>query len=1318
MTASLALAVAGALVCALAGLPTLAGCRHRDAAERLAAAITCTGSGVGLAGALLALFGTPGAATLAWPVPGLSAAIAIDGLTALFLLPVYLVSGLAAIYGIGYAAAFGEHGRCVRAFQGLLTAGMATLLLARNGMLFLVGWEVMAISAFLLIATEHRQPQVRRAAWVYLVTTHACTLCLVAVMLLLQGPGGNLDWHPDAIRTLPPARQCAVFALGLLAFGLKAGLMPLHVWLPGAHGNAPSHVSAVLSGVLLKMGAYGVLRLLLLLGPLPPACGAIALGLGAASALIGVAATLAQDDLKRLLAYSSIENLGIVFLGIGLYMLGEAAHDRRLAVLGVGGSLFHVLNHSLFKPLLFLCAGSFVHGTGTRRLDQLGGLWRRMPRTSACFLVGAAAISGLPLLNGFASELVIYLGLFTVAVQPDPLLALLAAAVAGALAMVGGLATATFVRAVGVVCLGRARSGDAAHAHESPASMTVPAAVLAVLCAAVGLAPWAVAPLLDAAIADFGRLEPPCPATSSRSARCRRSRCTAAAAALLWWLVAARSAARRQQSAPGTAATPTPGAPACSTAASFAQFAVRILGGPPRGDGDPLAPPGASRAARARRRTLEPLRELLLWPLAHRLADRYQRVRATWRGRLRCALLSWSPWCCCSPGHLPARPRREHRAVVRRHRRGRPGGLPVAAPRLRSRACERLAALLLVLGAALGAGAAVARCWPASPPAGTTARESTLLPALSFGLDPLAAVRAAGLRHRRRRRRLRPGLLAGRRDRGHPRQPCASASASCWRACCSPAHRAGPASVPDRVGGHGAGASSWSPPNTAVPTCAPPAGSTSRRRTAARSCWSLSSARGRPRQAVSHSTRCRRTARPSRRAVPAGPGRLRPEGRNRAAAFLAAGRARGSPEPVSWPSAHPDQDGPRPRAHGGCCRIPRCRADALALRTRRAVSSRRPRLAIAQHDLKRLLAVHSIENIGIICIGLGVAMLGRLHGEVEPGRSASPGALLHVWNHALFKGLLFLAAGASAHAAGTRVIDPRRARPPGTTRPPPASGRRRRDLRPSAPLNGLVGGYNLCRPVPRTRLRPGHRQRPRNGRESGAARRAPLAQWRCCASSRSSTSTSANARRPATEPHEAPPALRWPMFALATACLAIGLLPAVVLPALQPSSPVGSAPRRRRRTSRPWCRSAGSSAIGVGLLAAGALLWAWLRAPRPASSTRSAPGTAATASRRRGDPVPPRRSRSNSSPARTCCCRWSGARRSTACSPAPARLQATCRTPCSTTCCCRCCAASRSCATGCARCNAATCNWPSLPAVFLTLLGLLVLHLNPCPCTP
>lgn len=645
MNGALSLGLAGALVCALSGLPVALLRRQHPLADRLAALLACAGSALGLTGALLAIFGAPGEARGDWSLPGLSLAVAIDGLSALFLIPVFFVSGLAAVYGIGYAPAFGARGRGMRGFQGLLTAGMATLLLARNGVLFLVGWEIMALSAFLLIATEHQHTTTRRAAWVYLVTTHFCTLCLVAVMLLLQAPDGSLDWRPEAIAALPRAQQFVVFGLGLLAFGLKAGLMPTHVWLPGAHGNAPSHVSAVLSGVLLKMGAYGVLRLTLLLAPLPAYCGALVLALGGVSALLGVAATMAQDDLKRLLAYSSIENVGIVFLGIGLFLLGRAQHDPRLAALGLGGALFHVLNHSLFKPLLFLCAGSFVHGAGTRQLDRLGGLWRRMPRTGVCFLVGASAISGLPLLNGFCSEFVIYLGLFTVAVQPDPLLALLAAAVVGVLAMVGGLSTATFVRSVGTVCLGRPRSERAAHAHESPSSMTAPLAVLAALCALVGLAPWSVVPLLDAALACCG-LPAPAPSLGALVPFAVLSAvslgCTAAAAALLWWLVAAR---RRTPPLPAVGTWDCGYSDASAgrlqyTGASFAQFAVRILDWTARESTAIRRPLGLFPAPRTFvRRTLEPLLRGWLWPLAHRLADRCQRVRFLQRGNLQVYLL-------------------------------------------------------------------------------------------------------------------------------------------------------------------------------------------------------------------------------------------------------------------------------------------------------------------------------------------------------------------------------------------------------------------------------------------------------------------------------------------------------------------------------------------------------------------------------------------------------------------------------------------------------------------------------------------------------
>ncbi|HEU4418648.1 MAG TPA: proton-conducting transporter membrane subunit, partial [Planctomycetota bacterium] len=639
--ASLCLVLAGALGWAVSGLPAVI-VRRLPLAEKLAAAIAVCGSLLGGTGALLGALGQTDAAAAAWPMPGLSLAIELDRLSALFLLPVFLVPGLAAVYGLGYAD---ERARSVRVFQGLMTAGMAMLVLARNGMLFLVGWEVMALAAFLLIATGHDQVQTRRAAWVYLVTTHFGTLCLCAVMLLLQAPDGSLDWRPESIALMSTPRTIVVWALALVGFGLKAGLMPLHFWLPGAHGNAPSHVSAVLSGVMIKMGAYGILRMLSMLQPLPAACGATVLVLGACSTLLGVAATFAQGDLKRLLAYSSIENIGIVFLGIGLAMFGEASGDPRLVVLGLGGALFHVLNHSLFKPLLFLGAGSVIHATGVRELDQLGGLWRPMRRTGTCFLVGAAAISGLPLLNGFASEFVVYLGLFRAGMQPEPLLAALAATALGALAMASGLAAATFVRSLATLFLGRARSAAATTARESPPSMTTPLAVLAALCALVGLAPALCAPLLDGAIATVtgaahGSIAELVPFHMLSAVSLG---CTVAASSGLWWIAALRRRHRDGAAAVGTwdcgfvDASPSR---LQYTASSFAQFGAHVLHWTVRDRARPPAPlelfPGPRGFVR---RTFEPLLHGVLAPLAHRLADRCARLRFLQRGNLQIYLL-------------------------------------------------------------------------------------------------------------------------------------------------------------------------------------------------------------------------------------------------------------------------------------------------------------------------------------------------------------------------------------------------------------------------------------------------------------------------------------------------------------------------------------------------------------------------------------------------------------------------------------------------------------------------------------------------------
>jgi hydrogenase-4 component B len=302
----------------------------------------------------------------------------------------------------------------------------------------------------------------------------------------------------------------AIFLLGLIGFGLKAGIMPLHVWLPSSHTVAPSHVSAIMSGVIIKMGIYGLFRITSLLPTPPLEWGAIVLGLGAISGVLGVAFAIGQHDLKRLLAYHSIENIGIIVLGLGLALIGRSLGRSDLIVLGLSGGLLHVWNHALFKALLFLSAGSVVHATHTREIDELGGLAKVMPWTALCFFVGAVAICGLPPLNGFVSEFFIYLGLFaTLGSEGQPSFAG-AALAAAALALIGTLAVACFVKVYGVVFLGVARSPVAERAHESPATMIAAMSVLVACCFFIGMAPLLIAPILAQGIAAWApQLETP-----------------------------------------------------------------------------------------------------------------------------------------------------------------------------------------------------------------------------------------------------------------------------------------------------------------------------------------------------------------------------------------------------------------------------------------------------------------------------------------------------------------------------------------------------------------------------------------------------------------------------------------------------------------------------------------------------------------------------------------------------------------------------------------------------------------------------------------
>jgi formate hydrogenlyase subunit 3/multisubunit Na+/H+ antiporter MnhD subunit len=388
-------------------------------------------------------------------------------------------------------------------FWGLMVAGMGLLMISRHAMGFLLGWEVMTLSAFLLVSLEDDRAECRRASWVYLIATHVGTLALFFLFALWRWTTGSYALLPVAADAIPFATLNGMFFLALLGFGLKSGFMPLHFWLPAAHANAPSHVSAMLSGVLLKTGIYGLVRFLSLLPEPPGAWGGLILVLGAVSALFGVVFAIGQHDLKRLLAYHSVENIGIILLGLGLAMLGRSAQRPEWVVLGLAGCLLHVWNHALFKSLLFLCAGSVLHRVHTGQIDRMGGLARTMPVTAAMFLVGAVAISGLPPLNGFVSEFLVYLGLLRTATTAGTGAAA-AVIAAPVLAMVGALAVACFVKVYGAVFLGSPRTGRAALATEAPVAMRWPMVVLAGSCALIGLAPVLVVPLLDRAIAGWG----------------------------------------------------------------------------------------------------------------------------------------------------------------------------------------------------------------------------------------------------------------------------------------------------------------------------------------------------------------------------------------------------------------------------------------------------------------------------------------------------------------------------------------------------------------------------------------------------------------------------------------------------------------------------------------------------------------------------------------------------------------------------------------------------------------------------------------------
>jgi len=484
--------IIGIIMHALSGVPGLFHRNTGDERHKDSVILSVSGSLIGIIGAVLYLFRPPTVTEF----------IRIDGVTVLFLIPIFLISALGGIYGLGYWNQTRHPGKGIklRFFYGTMTAALATVAISANSILFLTAWEIMALSAFFLITTESDDSLVCSTGWVYLATTHISTLCLFALFAILRSVTGSFEIGPLSPGILTPAAATTIFILSLVAFGCKAGLMPLHIWLPGAHAMAPSHVSAMMSGVLIKIGIYGLIRMISWLPDPPLWWGGMTIAAGAISGILGVVLALGQHDLKRLLAYHSIENIGIIVMGLGLALAGISMNCIEWTVLGLAGAMLHVWNHGLFKSLLFLSAGAVIHSAHTREIDHMGGLAKVMPLTAVFFALGAAAICGLPPLNGFVSELLIYIGAFRALGIGQSASYGIATFIAPALAIIGALAVACFVKAFGAVFLGQARSRHVEHVSEVDRTMTGPMLILAAACVIIGIAPFTVAPILDKAI--------------------------------------------------------------------------------------------------------------------------------------------------------------------------------------------------------------------------------------------------------------------------------------------------------------------------------------------------------------------------------------------------------------------------------------------------------------------------------------------------------------------------------------------------------------------------------------------------------------------------------------------------------------------------------------------------------------------------------------------------------------------------------------------------------------------------------------------------
>jgi len=428
-----------------------------------------------------------------------------DGLSLFFLIPLTIISLCTFLYSIFYFPedSHKKEWTNISIFFPLLTFAMIGVLISQNVILLLISWEIMALAAFFLLLTEHNQPEVLDAAKLYIILTHICTFFIFLAVAVCYKITGSFDFPEAGSIDAATADGFVLFLLVMIGFGIKAGVIPLHVWLPSAHASAPSNVSAIMSGLMIKMGVYGIIRFLSFFYNVPVYWGVLIFIAGIVSALTGVIYAIAQHDLKKLLAYHSIENIGIILMGIGLGLAGISMNNTAIVVLGFAGAMLHVFNHATFKSLLFMGAGVVIKYSGTKQMDNMGGLAKKLPVTFYTFLIASISISGLPPFNGFISEFFIYIGMFNI-LSNNEVNALNFFQLMGipALALVGGLAAACFIKVNGTVFMGQSANDKSLKEQTFQETnllkfvLVVPAAI----CVLIGVIPFIIKIPLENAI--------------------------------------------------------------------------------------------------------------------------------------------------------------------------------------------------------------------------------------------------------------------------------------------------------------------------------------------------------------------------------------------------------------------------------------------------------------------------------------------------------------------------------------------------------------------------------------------------------------------------------------------------------------------------------------------------------------------------------------------------------------------------------------------------------------------------------------------------